>query len=62
MRRRLVDELVLLVHPLVLGSGRRLFADAGELAAFQLIDAQKTTTGVIVATYRLTDSTPATSH
>lgn len=49
----LVDELVLLIHPLVLGSGRRLFADdPGAAAAFQVADAQTTTTGVIIATYR----------
>ena len=29
MRRGLVDELVLMIHPLVLGTGRRLFPDGG---------------------------------
>jgi dihydrofolate reductase len=53
MRCSLVDELVLLIHPLVLGSGRRLFADdSGAAAAFRVADAQTTTTGVIVATYQ----------
>jgi dihydrofolate reductase len=52
MRRNLVDEYVLLIHPLVLGSGRRLFADDGAFAALQLVDAQTTTTGVVIATYR----------
>ena len=52
MRRRLVDEYVLLIHPLVLGSGRRLFTDVGAFAALQLVDTKTTTTGVVIATYR----------
>jgi dihydrofolate reductase len=52
MRRNLVDELVLLIHPLVLGSGRRLFADDGAFATLRLVEAQPTTTGVVIATYR----------
>ena len=52
IRRNLVDDYVLLIHPLVLGSGRRLFADDGALAALRLIDSQATTTGVVIATYR----------
>ena len=38
---------------LVLGSGRRLFADDGALAALRLVDVKTTTKGVIIATYRL---------
>ncbi|HEV3215336.1 MAG TPA: dihydrofolate reductase family protein [Vicinamibacterales bacterium] len=52
VQRRLVDEYVLLIHPVVLGSGRRLFVDGGTFAALQLVDAQTTTTGVVIATYR----------
>ncbi|GAA2368249.1 dihydrofolate reductase family protein [Nonomuraea africana] len=52
--RDLVDEYVLIVHPLVLGSGRRMFADQAPRAAFELVDSTPTTTGVIVATYRRT--------
>ncbi len=52
MRRDLVDEYLLLIYPLVLGSGRRLFADGGALAALRLVDAKTTTTGVVIATYR----------
>ena len=52
MRRNLVDEYVLLIHPVVLGSGRRLFADDGAFAALRLVDAQTTSTGVVIATYR----------
>jgi dihydrofolate reductase len=52
MRHSLVDEFVLLIHPVVLGSGRRLFTDEGQFAALRLIDAKTTTTGVVIATYQ----------
>jgi dihydrofolate reductase len=52
MRANLVDEYVLLIHPLVLGSGRRLFIDSGASAALRLIDTKTTTTGVVIATYQ----------
>jgi len=52
MRHELVDEYVLLIHPLVLGSGRRLFIDGGGSAALRLLDSKTTTTGVVIATYQ----------
>jgi dihydrofolate reductase len=52
MGRRLIDEYMLMIHPLVLGSGRRLFADGGAFASLRLIDATPTTTGVVIATYQ----------
>ena len=52
MRRNLIDEYMLLIHPLVLGSGRRLFTDSGSYAALRLVDSKMTTTGVIIATYQ----------
>jgi dihydrofolate reductase len=55
MRRHLVDEYVLLIHPLVLGTGRRLFADGSSFAALRLIDSKTTTTGVLIATYQPTE-------
>jgi dihydrofolate reductase len=48
----LVDEYLLSIHPLVLGSGRRLFPDDGTTAKLRLIDSTPTTTGVIIATYQ----------
>ena len=51
MRRGLVDEFLLLIHPLVLGTGRRLFPD-GAAAQLELADSLTTTTGVVIATYR----------
>ena len=57
MRRNLVDEFVLLIHPLVLGSGRRLFPDGGAFATLRLADTKTTTTGVVIATYRAAEPT-----
>jgi dihydrofolate reductase len=52
MRRNLVDEYVLLIHPLVLGSGRRLFTDGDHFARLRLVDTKTSTTGVVIATYQ----------
>ena len=51
MRRNLIDQFVLLIHPLVLGSGRRLFEDGGAFAKLRLVESVPTTTGVVIATY-----------
>jgi dihydrofolate reductase len=50
-RRNLIDRYQLMIHPVVLGSGRRLFADDGPHAELRLLDHVTTTTGVIIATY-----------
>jgi dihydrofolate reductase len=55
LRANLVDQFVLLIHPLVLGSGRRLFPDGGPSAALRLVDAKTTITGVLIATYQPAD-------
>lgn len=57
MHDGLIDELMLTIHPLLLGSGRRLFAEDGALTRLTLIDTQPTTTGVIIARYRPADPT-----
>jgi dihydrofolate reductase len=48
----LIDEFVLTIHPLVLGSGQRLFPDGGAPAKLRLADTVTTTTGVVIATYQ----------
>ena len=60
-RRDLVDRYVLLIHPLVLGWGRRLFPDGGPSAALRLVDTTTTTTGVVIATYQPAEPTAGTS-
>jgi dihydrofolate reductase len=52
MRRNLIDEYVLQIHPLVLGTGLRLFRDGSPLTNFTLVDSVTTGTGVVIATYR----------
>ena len=52
MQCNLIDVYVLQIHPLILGSGRRLFNDADSRAALELIDSKTTSTGVVIATYR----------
>ena len=47
----LVDELLLLVHPLVLGAGQRLFADVGPRATLRLLDTTPTGAGVLINHY-----------
>lgn len=51
LRRGLIDRCVLLIHPLVLGSGRRLFAEGGPAVALELVSAQAAPNGVLVAVY-----------
>jgi len=53
MKRDLIDTFVLIIHPLVLGQGRRMFDDHGNLAKFRLTESLPTTTGCIIATYDL---------
>ncbi|MEO7908243.1 MAG: dihydrofolate reductase family protein [Roseiflexaceae bacterium] len=61
MRRNLVDTYMLLIHPLVLGTGRRLFAEGSSTTALQLVDTKTTATGVVIASYRPAEPmTPAT--
>jgi dihydrofolate reductase len=47
----LVDELRLMVDPVLLGGGKRLFVDDGKLRPLRLVDSQVTTAGAILATY-----------
>jgi dihydrofolate reductase len=51
-RRNLIDEYVLLIHPLLLGSGRRLFPDGGPSSELRLASSVITNTGVVIANYQ----------
>ena len=50
MAADLIDEYLLMIHPLVLGAGRRLFS-GGTQASLRLVDSITTSTGVLIATY-----------
>ena len=52
----LLDELRLMVHPVVVGSGKRLFEEGGEQKALELVDSKTFSTGVVYLTYRPTHS------
>ena len=52
MRHDLIDEYLLMIHPRVLGSGRRLFPEGGALADLRLVDCKPTTKGVLLLTYQ----------
>jgi hypothetical protein len=50
---RMLDELTLMISPAVAGGGRkRLFADDAALTKFALVEAQPTSSGALIATYR----------
>jgi dihydrofolate reductase len=51
MRENLVDEYLLMIHPVVLGSGQRMFPDGGPPLNLKLAESITTTTGVVLATY-----------
>jgi dihydrofolate reductase len=48
----LVDELILLTAPVVVGQGRRLFPDSGQDAALELVESRATANGVTMQVYR----------
>ncbi|GCE30107.1 deaminase reductase [Dictyobacter alpinus] len=52
MQAHLIDMYVLLIHPLVLGSGHRLFPEGGAATMLQFISSRTTSTGVVITTYQ----------
>ena len=52
----LLDELRLMVHPVVVGSGKRLFEEGGDRKELELVDSKAFSTGVVYLTYRPTHS------
>lgn len=55
MKANLIDRYMLLIHPLILGSGKRLFPN-GDMTTLQLVNSETTGKGVIIATYEPSDS------
>lgn len=56
MRHNLVDEYVLMIHPLALGKGKRLFQENGLKQEFKVLNSKVTTDGVLVITYKVKSS------
>jgi dihydrofolate reductase len=52
IRHDLVDEYQLMIEPITLGGGKRLFPDDGQARPLELVDARTSGTGVIIVTYR----------
>ena len=55
LRDGLLDELRLMVHPIILGGGKRLFEDEEDRKALKLVDSHTFATGVVYLTYRPAD-------
>ena len=58
----LVDELNVMIEPVLLGGGKRIFSDDGVGRPLELVDVQVAATGVLVCTYRPTGEPLATGH
>jgi len=58
MKHNLIDQFMLLIHPLVLGTGHRLFPD-DVYSTLHLVDSKTTPKGVIIATYQLIATDPS---
>ena len=52
LQNDLLDELTLMIHPVVVGSGKRLFKDRGDLKRLKLVDSKTTRTGVVILIYQ----------
>jgi dihydrofolate reductase len=48
----LVDDYRLMVYPVILGGGKRLFADAGKMASLELVDSKAAGDGIVMLTYK----------
>jgi dihydrofolate reductase len=51
IQRGLADELRLMIDPVLLGGGKRIFRDDGALRPLRLVDSEVTNTGAILTTY-----------
>jgi len=58
MRLGLVDEFRLMIHPLVVGSGKRLFAEGVPMMPLRLLDSTVSSTGVLIVTYGMESPAP----
>jgi dihydrofolate reductase len=52
LQEDLLDELKLMIHPVVVGRGKRLFTDGSDLKKLKLVESKTTGTGVVILTYQ----------
>ena len=53
LEHRLADEVLLIVYPVLLGVGKRLFAEGTPLRAFELVGTKALATGIVLSHYRV---------
>lgn len=53
LERGLADEVVLIVYPVLLGTGKRFLAEGTPARSFELVNTQATPSGVILSTYKV---------
>ena len=58
-RQGLIDEYRLMLHPLVMGKGKRLFREGIPMVRLRLVDSKPSSTGVLILTYVPTDQAAA---
>lgn len=51
LKEHLIDRMHLSIHPITIGTGRRLFAEGTRAETFELVDSKTSSTGIIYATY-----------
>jgi dihydrofolate reductase len=52
LHENLLDELILMIHPVVVGKGKRLFKDGDEPKRLKVVNSKTTSTGVLIVTYQ----------
>ncbi len=52
LENRLADEVLLITYPVLLGTGKRFFAEGTPACSLELVDAATISSGVVFATYR----------
>ena len=62
LRLQLVDEMRLLLFPVILGAGKRLFRDSPEIRHMRLIESRTFSTGVVLLTYQPTAEEPTSPY
>jgi len=59
LQNDLLDELILMIHPVAVGRGKRLFKDGNDLKRLKLVGSMTTSTGVLIVTYQPVQHAPA---